>query len=76
MKKIVLGITAAFALATVAPAFANEGAAAPEGDKPAVEKKAPKKAKAKKGTDEKKPEGDAAGKPADAPKGDAKAPAK
>ncbi len=61
MKKILLGLVAVFALASVAPAFAGEEGAA-GGDAP----KAEKKTKKKKG---KKAEGDAAG--GDAAGGDA-----
>lgn len=52
MKKMLLGLVAVFALGSVAPAFAEEGAA---GDKAATEKPAKGK-KAKKGKKaEKKP---------------------
>jgi hypothetical protein len=62
MKKILLGLVAAFALSTfAAPAFAEEAAG---GDKPAdgakKEKKAKKGKKAKEGDAPAAPEGDAA----------------
>ena len=62
MKKILLGMVAAFALASVAPAYAEDAPAG--GDAPKAEKKGGKKKKGKKG------EGDAAG--GDAAGGDAK----
>jgi hypothetical protein len=54
MKKILLGLVAVFALASVAPVYAGEEGAA-GGDAPKAEKKGGKKKKGKKG------EGDAAG---------------
>lgn len=55
MKKILLGLVAVFALASVAPAFAEEAAA---GDAPKAEKKGGKKKKAKKADGDAAPAGD------------------